>query len=146
MLTVLLILAVLASLALPGLAAQARAARRAEAIATLLLVHQAQERWRAQCPCHAANLGAPPHPTLPGGCPAVPCDPAHGLGLQLTSERYTYDIVVVPTPAMPDRYTVHAVALGDQSADRAGSSSCAVLMLVVLPGQVRHEPGTCFRQ
>lgn len=141
-----LIAAILAAVALPGVAAQLRAARRAEAIAALLQVQQAQERWRAQCPCYAASLAAPPHATLPGGCPPTDCDPAHGLGLALASHRYAYELVARPTPATPDRFTVQARATGDQAQDRAAGLSCAVLRLVVEPGHFRFEPGACFRQ
>lgn len=145
-LVALLVAAILAAVALPGLAAQLRAARRAEAIATLLQVQQAQERWRAQCPCYAASLAAPPHATLPGGCPPADCDPAHGLGLALTSGRYVYELVALPTLPVPDRFIVQARATGDQAQDRAAGQSCAALRLVVEPGHFRYEPAACFRQ
>jgi len=141
-----LIAAILAAVALPGLAAQLRAARRAEAIAALLQVQQAQERWRSQCPCYAASLTAPPHTTRPGGCPATDCDPAQGLGLALASHRYAYELVVPPTAAAPDRFSVQARATGDQAQDRAAGQSCAALSLVVEPGHFRYEPAACFRQ
>lgn len=141
-----LVAALLAVVALPGLAAQIRAARRAEAIAALLQVQQAQERWRAQCACYAASLAAPPHATLPGGCPPADCDPAHGLGLAMSSPRYVYELVTLPTPAAPDAFTVQARATGDQARDRAAGQSCTVLRLVVVPGHFRYEPAACFRQ
>lgn len=140
-----LIAAILAVVALPALVAQLRATRRAEAIVTLLQVQQAQERWRAQCACYAASLVAPPHATLPGGCPPTDCDPAHGLGLALSSPRYVYELVALPTPAAPDAFTVQARATGDQAGDRAAGESCAVLRLVVAPGLFRYEPAACFR-
>lgn len=145
-LAVLLIVAILAALALPGLAAQVRSARRAEAIAALVQVQLAQERWRAQCPCYAASLSAAPHRDSPGGCPPVECDTSHGLGLSFASVRYAFELVALPTQAAPDHFVMQATARGDQAQDSAGSVSCAALRLVVAPGRFRFEPAACFRQ
>lgn len=49
-------LAIFAALAAPGLASQIRTARRADAISTLLLLEQAQARWRAVHPAYADHV------------------------------------------------------------------------------------------
>src|SRR5574343_318449 len=57
LLMALVVLGLLAALALPSYQSQIRKTRRADALAGILAVQQAQERLRARLPDYAASLG-----------------------------------------------------------------------------------------
>lgn len=138
---------VLAAIALPSFMAQIRASRRAEAIATLSLIQQAQERWRANCPCYAGSLTSTPHVSNPGGCPDTDCSATNGLGLSLGSPRYTFAMPTPPaSPASQNTYTIRATPTGNQAQDAAGSTSCNPLEVRVVNGVPTNLPAACFRQ
>lgn len=117
-LVVLVLLAVLAGIAVPGYQAQVRRARRAEAIATMLAIQQAQERWRAGHPGYAAALG---DAGLPG--PSQTPSGRHALATAVETDTRAF------------AYTITAVA-----AQPAGDS-CAHLQLSVLRGSLTQRSG-----
>jgi type IV pilus assembly protein PilE len=138
---------ILAAIALPSFMAQIRASRRADAVATLSLIQQAQERWRANCPCYAGSLTNVPHGTNPGGCPDTDCSATNGLGLSLSSSRYTFSMPTPPAlPASQNTYTVRATPTGNQAQDAAGGISCNPLEVRVVNGVPTNTPAACFRQ
>jgi hypothetical protein len=105
------------------------------------LIQQAQERWRANCPCYAGSLSA-----SNVGCPATDCAATSGLGLNLTTSRYSYAMTTAPSASAPNSYTITATALGSQANDRAAGSSCAALSLTVASGVPSTAPTACWRQ
>jgi type IV pilus assembly protein PilE len=146
MVTVALI-GVLAAIAGPSLMSQVRASRRAEAVSTLAQIQQAQERWRANCPCYAASLTAASAAGNPGGCPATDCDTAVGLGLNLSGNpRYTFGMPTVPTTGARNTYSIRATSVGTQALDRSAGASCATLTISVASGIPTNSPAQCFRQ
>jgi type IV pilus assembly protein PilE len=144
---VVIVIAVLAAIALPSFMQQIRASRRAEAVAQLSLIQQAQERWRANCPCYAGSLTAARHATNPGGCPDTNCDATNGLGLTFSSTRYNFTMPTLPaSPASMNTYTIRATPLGNQTQDAAGGTSCNPLEVRVVNGVPTNVPAACFRQ
>jgi type IV pilus assembly protein PilE len=114
------IVAVLATVALPSLQEQIRRTRRADAIAAVIRVQQAQERYRASQPIYAASLGS------------------GGLGLPTSSPSGHYLLSSsAASGAEGNSYTVQAQAQGAQ-ADDAG---CRYLVLRVDGGQIVHASG-----
>jgi type IV pilus assembly protein PilE len=135
------IVGVLAAIAYPSFMSQIRASRRAEAVSTLSQIQQAQERWRANCPCYAGSLTA-----ANSGCPATDCANSSGLGLSPNTSRYTFAMPTAPTTATPNSYTITATGLGSQASDRASGAACAVLTVTVASGVPNNTPAACWRQ
>jgi len=135
------IVAILAAIAFPSFMSQVRASRRADAVATLSQVQQAQERWRANCPCYAGSLTAPNT-----GCPVTDCANTSGLGLTLSSAHYTFAMASAPSIATPNNYTITANGTGGQVRDRAAGASCATLTVTVASGVPVNSPAACWRQ
>ena len=144
---VVIVIAVLAAIALPSFMQQIRASRRAEAVAQPSLIQQAQERWRANCPCYAGSLTAARHATNPGGCPNTDCDATNGLGLTFSSTRYNFTMPTPPaSPASMNTYTIRATPQGNQAQDTSGGTSCNPLEVRVVNGVPTNVPAACFRQ
>jgi type IV pilus assembly protein PilE len=141
-----IVIGVLAAVAYPSFLSQIRASRRAEAVSTLSQIQQAQERWRANCPCYAGSLTAAPHATNPGGCPTTDCAATNGLGLSFTNPRYSFSMPTAPASSAPNTYALSASAVGGQGQDRAGSVSCGTLTVTVTNGVPANGPAACFRQ
>ncbi len=141
LMVVVVVVVVLAAIAVPSFMSQIRASRRAEAIAVLSQIQQAQERWRANCPCYAADLTA-----VNAGCPTNDCATSSGLGLTLGSARYQFAMPVAPTAAAPNSYTLSAIGQGDQAGDRAAGTSCATLFVSVNNGAAINAPVACWKQ
>jgi type IV pilus assembly protein PilE len=141
LMVVVVALAVLAGIAVPSFMAQIRAGRRAEAMATLARIQQAQERWRANCPCYAGSLTA-----ASTGGPATDCAGASGLALTFSGPYYRFAMPVVPTPATPNSYTLAAIGQGNQTGDRAAATSCTTLSISVTNGSAIYAPAACWRQ
>jgi type IV pilus assembly protein PilE len=135
------VVALLAAVALPSFMSQVRASRRSEAVATLAQIQQAQERWRANCTCYASSLTA-----ANSGCPATDCATTSGLGLTLSSSRYSFSMTVLPASVTPNSYTITATGLGSQASDRATGASCTTLTVAVTNGQPVNSPAACWRQ
>lgn len=135
------IVGVLAMVAYPSFMAQVLASRRADGISTLAQIQQAQERWRANCPCYAGSLTA-----SNAGCPAVDCANTRGLGLTLPSTRYNFAMPVAPVASAPNTYTITATGVGSQANDRAAGASCATLSVVVTNGVSANAPAACWKR
>ncbi len=112
LLCVVAMVGVLAALAYPSFQSAVRTSRRSEALATLMQLQAAQERYRANHAAYglAADLGPPP----------VLAHYAIGVG-----------------PAGPDSYELRAVATGAQAADRV----CKHLLLSVQGMNTLHASG-----
>jgi len=141
LMVVVVVITVLASVAVPSFVSQIRAGRRAEAIATLSQIQQAQERWRANCPCYAGSLTA-----ANSGCPATDCTGASGLAMTFSSARYRFAMPVAPTLATANSYTLTATGQGNQAGDRAAATSCTTLSVTVTNGGATYAPAACWRQ
>jgi type IV pilus assembly protein PilE len=117
-LIVLVLLGVLASIAVPGYQAQVRRTRRAEAIAALLAIQQAQERWRAAHPGYASGLG---DSGLPG--PAQTPSGRHALSTAVEDDTRSFAYTVTAVAAQP---------VGD---------NCAHMQLGMLRGSLTQRSG-----
>jgi type IV pilus assembly protein PilE len=104
------VLAVLSLIALPSFIDSVRKSRRSDAIASITLIQQAQERWRAN---HASY-----NDDLTGAAPA-------GLGMPDTSAGGYYRLALSAVGAAGYTVTATAVAGTSQAAD----SACQKLML-----------------
>jgi type IV pilus assembly protein PilE len=135
LMAVVVIVAILAVIAYPAYMAQVRKARRADAVAAMATIQQAQERWRANCPCYASSLTA-----ANAGCPATVCANTSGLGLTLSAVNYTYAMTLAPTTLAPNTYTVTATGTGSQ----AGDTNCTVLTVAVTNGSATRTPAACW--
>lgn len=97
---VLVILSVLAALAWPSYQNAVQRSRRADGIAALTEIMQAQERWRANHPSYKSSLSAvdsetAPEPALPGAR-EVSQDGHYGLTLSaVTASGYTVSATVI---------------------------------------------------
>lgn len=127
------IAAIIATIALPSFLAQVRMSRRSEAMSQLALIQQAQERWRANCPCYAGSLTA-----ANVGCPATDCDASSGLGLPSSTAHYGYTLADVT----PSGYTLRADGSGSQASD----TGCTQLTVAVVNGSPTNSPAACFKQ
>lgn len=125
-LVTLVVLAIFAALAAPGLASQIRKARRADAISTLLLLEQAQARWRAAHPAYAGHVGElPPVATM------------NAAATHTASGRY--DVRVAQ--AGVHGYLLLASALADQ----LGDMPCQFLAVQVADRSTRYLAGATPR-
>lgn len=135
------VIAILAAVAVPAYFDSIRKSRRADAIATLSRVQQAQERWRANCPCYAGSLTA-----ANTGCPATDCATTSGLALVLGTSQYSFAMPVAPAIATPNTYTIAATGLGGQASDRATGVSCTTLSITVTNGIPVNAPAACWNK
>lgn len=120
------ILAIFAALAAPGLASQIRKARRADAISTLLLLEQAQARWRAAHPAYAGHVRElPPVPTM------------NTAANRTASGRYDIRVAQAGTHG----YVLLASALDDQQ----GDVPCQFLAVQVADRSTRYLAGATPR-
>jgi type IV pilus assembly protein PilE len=114
------VLGVLATIALPSLMQQIRKTRRADAIAAVQLLQQAQERYRATQPQYASGLGS------------------DGLNLPATSPSGHYLLSsAAASGAEATSYDVRAQAQGPQELDLA----CRFMVLRVNGGQLGYASG-----
>jgi type IV pilus assembly protein PilE len=114
------VVGVLAAVALPSLQQQIRKTRRADAIAAVVRVQQAQERYRALQPVYADTLGS-------GGL---------GLGASSPAGHYLLSSSAA-SGAEGQSYSVQAQAQGAQADDL----SCRYLLLRVEGGQLNQSSG-----
>jgi type IV pilus assembly protein PilE len=119
------IVGVLLAIAYPSFLDQVRKSRRADAIAALTAVQQAQERWRSSQTAFTTELTA-----APGATPA-------GLGLPATSSSGYYSISIVSADATSYMVAASAVAGSSQASDGA----CAVLAVRMIGGNVGYGAG-----
>ncbi|MED5621339.1 type IV pilin protein [Ideonella sp. BN130291] len=113
LLIVVTIAGVLASVALPSFADALRRGRRAEAVAALMQLQLAQERWRADHLDYGADL--------------------RSLGLPATTPTGLYTLAI--TEADAEGYVATATVAAGQSGDR----SCQVLKLTQAGGRVVYS-------
>lgn len=116
----LLVLALLTAVAVPTWLGQVRKLRRADAIAALLRLQQAQERWRTNQPSYAGTLAS------------------GGLNLATLSPGGHYLLATRTDPASAaSAYQVSAVAQGAQAQDVA----CRYMRIDVQGGVIAHQSG-----
>jgi type IV pilus assembly protein PilE len=131
------IVAVLGAIAFPSFQGQIRKSRRAEAVSTLSQVQQAQERFRANCPCYAHSITNATSTVCPTVCPGT--GSAAGLGIAaVAGARYTYALTA-PTAA---GYTVTATAVAGGS--QANDTGCTVITIAVASGVATSTPPACW--
>ena len=137
LMAVVVVIAVLAAIALPAYMEQVRKSRRADAIALLSGVSQAQERWRANSPTYSPNLGS-------GGLVMTSAATAVTTAGTVSSSQFDgpsgYYRVSVSTnsagtpPANLSSYTAVATAIGAQASD----SKCTSLTLQMTAGTLSY--------
>jgi type IV pilus assembly protein PilE len=117
------VVAVLASVAYPSFLDSIRKGRRADAVAALAQVQQAQERWRSNKNGYTTSL-----------TPAL-TDTPPGLGLRATSSKDYYTISI--DAANATGYTTTATAVTGTS--QASDSPCQRLRVVVDRGNIVYS-------
>ena len=114
---VLVILAILAAVAWPSYQNAVQRSRRADAVAALTEIMQAQERWRANNPAYKATLT---EPALPG-TRTVSHDGHYGLSLaDVTASTYT------------------AQATVRTGSPQTADSRCQVMRVVIVGGNIGY--------
>jgi type IV pilus assembly protein PilE len=121
------IVAIIAAVAFPAFNDSVRKGRRADALAAIAAVQQAQERWRGNNSTYAPLANT-----------AASGSPPNGLGMPDTSASRHYTIAISDNTATG--YTVTAVAQGSQASD----SKCAKMSVQLLDGNLRYAAcATC---
>jgi type IV pilus assembly protein PilE len=128
------VIALLSMIALPTYMDSVRKSRRAEAVAALSSLQQAQERWRANCPQYTTALTSPA-----ASSPASMCAVGTGLGLSATTSDGRYTIAVASYTA-----TATAVAGKGQTNDKALGVSCTPLTMAASAGNWSVTPTQCW--
>jgi type IV pilus assembly protein PilE len=114
------VLALLATIAIPAYQGQIRKLRRADAVAAMLRVQQAQERFRMNQPNYAATIGN------------------GGLGLATTTAGGYYSLATsTVAESQASAYQVSAIAQGAQADD----STCRYLRISVVGGEISQQSG-----
>ena len=116
---VLAVLAVLALVAIPSYLDSVRKGRRAEAVAALTQVQQAQERWRANRGSYADNDQLTPAPP-------------DGLGVADTTADGNYQLALSNVTAAGYTITATATSTGKQYSD----SDCRKLVMRLAGGNI----------
>ncbi|WP_374435365.1 type IV pilin protein [Inhella sp.] len=130
LLLAMVVIAILAALAYPNFINQIRKARRSEAVAALLAVVQAQERWRSNNPNYASDLTS----TWPTG-----------LGLPDKSSGQYYAIALSAcAPAEPATCFV-ATATAMPGRSQAADQGCTQLTVIVKAGSPSYLPSDSHR-
>jgi type IV pilus assembly protein PilE len=106
---------VLALVAYPSFMDSIRKGRRAEAVAALAQVQQAQERWRSNKTSYADNA-------------KLTVDPPNGLGLKASTSSGLYTLSIDLDPDKPDSiYTATATAVAGKS--QSNDTHCTVMRI-----------------
>jgi type IV pilus assembly protein PilE len=138
---VVVVIAVLAAIALPSFLSSVRKSRRAEAVSATAQIQQAQERFRANCPCYAHSVSNAVNAACPATCPGTAGDA--GLGIAAAAgARYTYALSA--TTAAGYTVTATAVAGSSQAADTQGGTACSPLVVTVTNGNSARTPAACW--
>ncbi len=114
------VIGILAAVALPSFLDSVRKGRRAEGIAALTQVQQAQERWRANNAAYTTALAA-----------SAP----NGLGIDTTKPDRLYNLSIGDASATG--YTASATAVAGTS--QASDSKCHKLVLRLTGGNIFYE-------
>jgi type IV pilus assembly protein PilE len=141
LMAVVVIVAILVAIAYPSFMAQVRKSRRAEAVSTTAQIQQGQERFRANCPCYAHNIGNAISATCPAACPGTGADAGLGIAA-VAGARYTYALSA--TNATGYTLTVTAVAGTSQASDTQGGTACSPLVVTVTNGNAARTPAACW--
>ncbi len=137
MMIVVVVVAVLAAIALPSFQGQIRKSRRAEAVSALSQIQQAQERFRANCPCYAHSITNATSTTCPATCPGTGTDPGLGIAA-VTGARYTYAL----TAPIAAGYTVTATPVAGSS--QASDTGCTTISVTVASGVGTNNQPRCW--
>ena len=131
MMIVVALIGILAAVALPSYFGSLRKTRRAEAVAAMSQVQQAQERWRATCPSYATLI-----PTANAG----DCNTGtSGLAIAtVTGALYTYVLSGVSGTG----YTLTATAVAGSS--QANDTGCTALVMTATAGVAAQTPAKCW--
>ncbi len=131
------ILGVIAAVALPSYFGSIRKSRRADAVAAMSQIQQAQERFRANCPCYAHSITNATSATCPAACPGTGA--AAGLGIAaVAGANYTYALSGVSATA----YTLTATAAAGSS--QLKDTGCTSLVMTVAAGLATQTPPACW--
>lgn len=122
LLIAIVVAAILAALAWPNLRDAVYKSRRADAMAALAQIAQAQERWRANNPQYKAVLGTDAN--------------GHTLAPTVSHDGH-YDLSLVDGSVGAASYTARATARSDSP--QASDSRCQVLQLAVVEGNIRYS-------
>jgi type IV pilus assembly protein PilE len=133
------VIALLSMIALPSYMDSVRKSRRADAVAALSSVQQAQERWRANCPTYTTALTSPA-----ASSPASMCAVGTGLGLSGTTSDGRYTITIPAATATSYTATATAVAGKGQTNDKALGVSCTPLTMAASAGNWSVTPTQCW--
>ena len=128
------IFSLLAALAYPSYQTYAERARRADGISAMTGLQLAQERFRANCPFYAQNLGNA------NACGANPG--ASTVAYGNASADGFYSLAIVANSATGNAYTISADPQGAQSGD-SGCDPLTLLLNPVNPTGLRG-PNNCW--
>lgn len=124
---VVVVVAILAAVAFPSFQAQIRKGRRADGIAALAQLQQAQERWRSNNTSYTATITG-----------------SSGLGLTSTlSKDGHYQLAIVGTPTAT---TYQATATAVSGSSQTHDSGCTTLTVTVTNGSAALTPATCWNR
>jgi type IV pilus assembly protein PilE len=132
MMIVVAIIAVIAAVALPSFFGSIRKSRRADAINMMSQIAQAQERFRANCPCFAHSVTNATSTACPATCPGTGADP--GLGITAASPYYALTVNTIDAA----NYRVRALAAGSQT----GDTRCAAMEMRMSGGVLTYLANT----
>lgn len=129
LMVVLAIMAIITVVAFPSYQQSMRKTRRADAVSAALAVQVAQERFRANCPLYAQNLGTA------NNCATSTADAPS------ESEQGFYDLTIAATPT-GNAYTIVATAKGAQAAD----TGCTTMQIAFSGGSANgtRTPAICW--
>ena len=126
------VVAILAAVALPAYFDSVRKSRRADAVNLMAQIAQAQERFRANCPCYAHSVTNATSATCPVACPGTLADP--GLGIATVSPYYTVTVNTIDAT----NYRVRALAAASQTSD----TRCAAMEMRMAIGNLSYVSST----
>ena len=131
------VIAVLAAVATPAYLGSVRKSQRAAAVAAMSEIQQAQERFRANCPCYAHSVTNATSAICPATCPGTTT--MAGLGIAAPAgARYTYELPTVSATG----YTLTATAIPGSS--QARDTGCTTLVMTVGAGVATQTPPACW--
>jgi type IV pilus assembly protein PilE len=129
-LVVLLIVGIIAAFAIPAFNDSVRKSRRSEAVAAIVGVQQAQERWRGNNPAYTSSLTAAPTADPPG------------LGLAATTPGGYYTLSIPNGSVSATGYVVQAVAVAGTS--QASDPQCKAMAARMAGGNITYAGcGNC---
>lgn len=133
LMVVVAIIGILAGIAYPSYQSYMRKSRRADGRAALIALQLEQEKFRANCPSYAANLGTPVAATL--------CADSVVSGNAVSPSGY-YNIAIANTNATGYTLSATATALRGQNND----TGCTLLQIVNTAGTITYLPaaGGCW--